>query len=166
MVLYSNLKFEWGLAPSSTPPPPPCWASRCTWRSPWSFQQFSESSSIFSSNICMRFNLRYCFWISDNKQRNYTWCHGPLANSWWCTRMPIQIMMLWYFLETVWTDINYVILFPRDLKIAGAGFKQSQFSQQEGLNWDTFQHFISFSHDISGELPRPPPPLRSSTETN
>ena len=71
------------MSPSSPPPPSPCWASRCTWRSPWSLQQFSESSSIFSSNICMSFNLRYCFWVSDNKQRNYTQCQGPLANSWW-----------------------------------------------------------------------------------
>ena len=43
----------------------------------------SESPSIFPSNICMSFNLRYCFWVSDNKQRNYTQCQGPLANSWW-----------------------------------------------------------------------------------
>ena len=71
------------MAPSSPPPPPPCWASRCSWRSPWSLQQFSESPSIFSSNICMRFNLGYCFWNSDNKQRNYTWCHNLLVNSWW-----------------------------------------------------------------------------------
>ena len=72
------------MAPSSPPPPPPCWASRCSWRSPWSLQQFSESPSIFSSNICMRFNLGYCFWNSDNKQRNYTWCHNLRVNSWWC----------------------------------------------------------------------------------
>ena len=71
------------MAPSSPPPPPPCWASRCSWRSPWSLQQFSESPSIFSRNICMRFNLGYCFWNSDNKQRNYTWCHNLLVNSWW-----------------------------------------------------------------------------------
>ena len=72
------------MAPSSPPPPPPCWASRCSWRSPWSLQQFLESPSIFSSNVCMRFNLGYCFWNSDNKQRNYTWCHTLLVNSWWC----------------------------------------------------------------------------------
>ena len=83
MVLQANVRFGWGMAPSSPPPPPPCWASRCSWRSPWSLQQFSESSSIFSSNICMRFNLRYCFWLSDNKQRNYTQCYTPLVNSWW-----------------------------------------------------------------------------------
>ena len=77
MVLYSNLKFGWGLAPSSPPPPPPCWASRCSWRSPWSQWQISDSSSIFPSNICMSFNLRYCFWVSDNKQRNYNSMSGP-----------------------------------------------------------------------------------------
>ena len=83
MVLHSNLEFGWGLAPSSPPPPPPCWASRCSWRSPWSQWQISDSSSIFPSNICMSFNLRHCFWISDNKQRNYTQCQPPLVNSWW-----------------------------------------------------------------------------------
>ena len=83
MVLYSNLKFGWGLAPSSPPPPPPCWASRCSWRSPLSLRQFSKPPSIFPSNICMSFNLRYCFWVSDNKQRNYTQCQDPLVYSWW-----------------------------------------------------------------------------------
>ena len=83
MVLQANVRFGWGMAPSPPPPPPPCWVSRCSWRSPWSLQQFSESPSIFSSNICMRFNLRYCFWLSDNKQRNYTQCYTPLVNSWW-----------------------------------------------------------------------------------
>ena len=77
MVLYSNLKFRWGLAPSSPPPPPPCWASRCSWRSPWSLRQFLKPPSIFPSNICMSFNLRYYFSVSDNKQRNYNSMSGP-----------------------------------------------------------------------------------------
>ena len=83
MVLLASVRFGWGMAPSSPPPPPPCWASCCSRQSPWSLQQFSESPSIFSSNRCMRFNLGYCFWNSDNKQRNYTWCHNLLVNSWW-----------------------------------------------------------------------------------
>ena len=77
VVLYSNLKFRWGLAPSSPPPPPPCWASRCSWRSPWSLRQFLKPPSIFPSNICMSFNLRYYFLVSDNKQRNYNSMSGP-----------------------------------------------------------------------------------------
>ena len=84
------------MAPSSLPPPPPCWASRCSWRSPWSLQQFSESSSIFSSNICMSFNLRFCFGVSDDKQRNYTQCQGPLANSWW---WPCAALVIIYSLD-------------------------------------------------------------------
>ena len=92
MVYYFNPKFGWGLAPSSPPPPPPCWASRCSWQSPWSRWQISDSSSIFPSNICMSFNLRYCFWVSDNKQRNYTQCQGPLANSWWWAKCVTRLV--------------------------------------------------------------------------
>ena len=118
------------MAPSSPPPPPPCWASRCSWRSPWSLQQFLESPSIFSSNVCMRFNLGYCFWNSDNKQRNYTWCHNLLVNSWWCSCVFIlyrpfvnnNIRVRLPFREIIGTSINLSHI--RGCKAAHCGNKE------------------------------------------